>query len=345
MYITENDESENVTMQYDQEFESSRRGFLRSTAALALAGLMPAVARADTYPNRIVRLVVAWPAGATADFFGRQFGEWLRKRTGQSVVVDNIPGVSGALGARNVARSAPDGYTLLSGNAPEIAINPHLTPDIGYNPLNDFEQVSLLGNVPLGMIVPAKSPYKTLSDLLDAARKNPGKLNFASAGFGTPGHFAGEALGLLGNAKMVHVPYKGGAPALNDVLSGVVDFYFVGLPAALPQEQGGNVRILAVSTAKRTPVAPKVPTVVESGIPDFDFSLWAGLQAPKGTPEPILDFLNAEVAAFLADPEIKKKVLAQGSETVAYSRKEYVEFVKLESQKYARIAERLGIKR
>lgn len=329
-----------------QRTEQTRRGFLQSSAALALAGLVPAAARADTYPSRNIRLVVAWPAGATADFFGRQFGEWLRKRTGQSVIVDNVPGVSGGLGARNVARAAADGYTLLSGNAPEIAINPHLTPDIGYNPLTDFEQISLLGNVPLGMIVPAKSPYKSLPELLDAARKNPGKLNFASAGFGTPGHFAGEALGLLGNAKMVHVPYKGGAPALNDVLSGVVDFYFVGLPAALPQEQGGNVRILAVSTAKRTPVAPNVPTVVESGgIPEFDFSLWAGLQAPKGTPDSILEFLNKEVAAFLADPEMQKKVLAQGSEPIAYSRKEYVDFVNQESRKYARIAERLGIKR
>jgi tripartite-type tricarboxylate transporter receptor subunit TctC len=318
---------------------------LRTVAGLAMIGIAPTAALAEAYPSRNIRLVVAWPAGATADYFGRQFGEWLRKRTGQTVIVDNVAGVSGANGARKVARSPADGYTLLSGNAPEIAINPHLTLDLGYNPLTDFEQIALLGNVPLGMIVPAKSPYKSLAELLDAARKNPGKLNFASAGFGTPGHFAGEALALLGNAKMVHVAYRGGAPALNDVLGGVVDFYFVGLPAALPQEKAGNVRILAVSTAKRTPVAPEIPTVSESGIPDFDFSLWAGLQAPKGTPDPILDFLNKEVAAFLADPEIQKKVREQGSEPIAYSRKDYVAFVNHESEKYARIAGRLGIKR
>lgn len=331
-------------MTNNKRFSTTRRHFLQGAAGLALAGVVPA-AHAAAYPDRNVRLVVAWPPGATADYFGRQFGEWLRRRTGQTVVVENISGASGALGARNIARAPADGYALLSGNAPEIAINPHLTKDIGYNPLTDFEQISLLGDVPLGMIVPAKSPYKSVSDLLDAARKNPGKLNFASAGFGTPGHFAGEALGLLGNAKMVHVPYKGGAPALNDVLAGVVDFYFVGLPAALPQEQGGNVRILAVSTAKRTPVAPKIPTVMESGIADFDFSLWAGLQAPKGTPEPVLDFLNKEVAAFLADPDMKAKILAQGSDPIAYSRKDYLAFVNRESEKYAKMAERLGIKR
>lgn len=331
-------------MQKNNGSRTTRRGFLQAAAGLAMVGAVPA-ARAATYPDRNIRLVVAWPPGATADYFGRQFGEWLRRRTGQAVLIENLSGASGAFGARNVARAAPDGYALLSGNAPEIAINPHLTPDIGYDPLKDFEQISLLGDVPLGMIVPAKSPYKSVSDLLDAARKSPGKLNFASAGFGTPGHFAGEALGLLGNAKMVHIPYKGGAPALNDVLAGVVDFYFVGLPAALPQEQGGNVRILAVSTAKRTPVAPNIPTVMESGMSDFDFSLWAGLQAPKGTPDAVLDFLNKEVAAFLADPDMKQKVMAQGSNPVAYSRKEYAAFVDRESAKYAKIAERLGIKR
>lgn len=323
----------------------SRRGFLQTAAGLAMIGITPKAARAETYPTRSIRLIVAWPAGATADYFGRQFGEWLRKRTGQTVIVDNVVGGSGAIGARNVARSTADGYTLLSGNAPEIAINPHLTPDIGYNPLADFEQISLLGDVPLGLIVPAKSPYKSVGELLDAARKNPGKLNFASAGFGTPGHFAAEALALLGETKMVHVPYKGGTPALNDVLAGVVDFYFVGLPAALPQEQGGNVRILAVSTAKRTPVAPNIPTVREGGIPNFDFSLWAGLQAPKGTPEPVLDFLNSEVVAFMADAEIQTKVRAQGSEPIAYSRRDYEEFVNRESKKYAEIASQLGIKR
>jgi len=331
-------------MKNNNQLSTTRRRFLQGAAGLALAGAVPPV-HAATYPDRNIRLVVAWPPGATADFFGRLFGEWLRRRTGQTVLIENLSGASGAVGARIVARAAPDGYALLSGNAPEIAINPHLTPDIGYNPLADFEQISLLGDVPLGMIVPGKSPYKSVSDLLDKARKNPGKLNFASAGFGTPGHFAGEALGLLGNAKMVHIPYKGGAPALNDVLAGVVDFYFVGLPAALPQEESGNVRILAVSTAKRTPVAPKIPTVIESGIPDFDFSLWAGLQAPKGTPEAVLDFLNKEVAEFLADPEMKKKIEAQGSDTVAYSRKDYVAFVNRQSAKYAQIAESLGIKR
>lgn len=323
----------------------SRRAFLQTAAGLAMSGVVPKLAQADTYPTRSIRLVVAWPAGATADYFGRQFGEWLRKRTGQTVIVDNVVGGSGAIGARIVARSTADGYTLLSGNAPEIAINPHLTPDLGYDPLAGFEQISLLGDVPLGLIVPAKSPYKSVGELLDAARKNPGKLNFASAGFGTPGHFAGEALALLGETKMVHVPYKGGTPALNDVLAGVVDFYFVGLPAALPQEQGGNVRILAVSTAKRTPVAPKIPTVTEGGLPNFDFSLWAGLQAPKGTPEPVLDFLNNEVAAFMADAEIQTKVRAQGSEPVAYSRRDFGEFVNRESKKYAEIAAQLGIKR
>lgn len=326
------------------QLSTTRRRFLQGAAGLAIAGAVPG-AHAAAYPDRNVRLVVAWPPGATADYFGRLFGEWLRRRTGQGVIVENVSGASGALGARSVARSAPDGYALLSGNAPEIAINPHLTPDVGYDPLNDFEQISLLGDVPLGMIVPGKSPYKSVSELLDAARKKPGKFNFASAGFGTPGHFAGEALGLLGDAKMVHIPYKGGAPALNDVLAGVVDFYFVGLPAALPQEESGNVRILAVSTAKRTPVAPKIPTVIESGIAGFDFSLWAGLQAPKGTPEPVLDFLNKEVAAFLADPEMKQKILAQGSDTVAYSRKDYVAFVNRESAKYSKMAEQLGIKR
>ena len=332
-------------MRTDSRTGISRRGLVATAASFALTG-RSRLARAETpYPTRAVRLVVAWPAGATAAYFGRQFGEWLRRRTGQPVIVDNVVGASGGLGARNVARSTPDGYTLLSGNAPEIAINLHLTPNVGYDPLKDFEQIALLGNVPLGLVVPPQSSFRSLADLLGAARSNPGKLNFASAGFGTPSHFAGEALGLLSGTKMVHVPYKGGAPALNDTMGGFVDFYFVGLPAALPQAQGGNVRLLAVSTAERAPIAPNVPTVAEGGIQNFDFSLWAGLQAPRGTAEPILDFLNNETAAFFRDPGVKNNLLAQGSEPVIYSRKEYAEFVQRESRKYADIASRLDVRR
>jgi len=323
----------------------SRRSILKAAAGVAAVVAAPRIAVADTYPSHNVRLVVAWPPGATADYFGRLFGNWLRQRSGQTVVVENLSGASGALGARNVARMAPDGYNLLSGNAPEIAINPHLTSDIGYNPLTDFDQISLLGNVPLGLIVPPKSPYKSVGELIEGARKNPGKLNFASAGFGTPGHFAGEALALDSGVKMVHVPYKGGAPALNDILGGFVDFYFVGLPAALPQHTAGNLRLLAVSTPERTPVAPNIPTVKESGIADFEFTLWAGLQAPKGTPAPTLDYLSNEVKAFLADADIQTKVRGQGSEPVFYSREQYVEFVDAESKKYANLAARMNIKR
>lgn len=323
----------------------SRRGFLQTAAGLALAGVAPTGAFAQAYPSKNLRLVIAWPPGATADYFGRLFGEWLRKRSGQTVIIDNVVGASGAFGARNIAKSQADGYSLLSGNAPEIAINPHLTNDIGYNPLEDFEQIALLGNVPLGLIVPPKSPYKSVTELLEGARKNPGKLNFASAGFGTPGHFAGEALALASGAKMVHVPYKGGAPALNDVLGGFVDFYFVGLPAALPQHASGNLRLLAVSTPERTPVAKEIPTVKESGVRDFEFTLWAGLQAPKGTPEPALEYLSNEVKAFLADPEVQAKVRSQGSEPIYQTRKEYAGFVMAESKKYASLAGALDIKR
>jgi tripartite-type tricarboxylate transporter receptor subunit TctC len=313
-----------------------------ATTAFA-AGIVPAAAQ--TYPNRNVHVVVAYAPGGTGDFVARLIAGKLSGALGHSVVVENRAGASGAIGTQAVLAAAPDGHLLLLGQTAEVAINQHWVKGIGYDAEKDLQPVALATVVPLVLTVPAATPHAGVAEMLRAIPAGGRGLSFASAGVGTPGHFAGEFLKLKTRSNMTHVPYKGAGPALNDLLAGHVDLYFPGFPAAMPHVKAGTLKILAVSSAARVAVAPEVPTVTEAaGIPGFDFTLWQGFFAPRGTPKEVVARLNREINAILADPETRQKLEEAGANVRPMSVEEFAAFVKAESAKYAEIIKQAGLK-
>jgi tripartite-type tricarboxylate transporter receptor subunit TctC len=313
-------------------------------AAVALASLLlPPPAAAQPFPARTITIVVGYAPGGTGDFIARVIGNKLSEKFGRTVVVENRAGASGLIAAQGVANAAPDGYTILAGQTPEIAINPTFLNN-GLDPARDLKPIALGGVVPLALVVPKDAPYDTVKGLLDASRSAKGLL-FASAGTGTPGHFAGEVLKRESKGNMTHVPYKGAAPALADLLGSHVDFYFPGTPAALPYVKSGQMKMLAVSTMRRTMTAPDVPTVSEAtGIRDFDFSLWGGFFAPHGTPDAVVATLNGAINEALALPDIKQKMAEAGADIIPMSVDAFTAFMQAETDKYRRIIQATGIK-
>ncbi|HUL89066.1 MAG TPA: tripartite tricarboxylate transporter substrate binding protein [Pseudolabrys sp.] len=323
---------------------------MRATRTLA-AGLVAAAVNAiaalpawsQTYPTRPIQVIVAYAAGGTGDVVARSISDRLGAALGQSIVVENRAGASGAIGAHSVTSAAPDGYTLLVGQTGEIAVNQHWLKGLNYDPDKDLMPIALAAIVPLALVVPAKAPYSTLPEFLTALKAKP-KMTFASAGIGTPGHFAGELLKQKFDDNLTHVPYKGAGPALNDVIGNHVDFYFPGFPAAAPHVKGGTVKVLALSSAKRSPAAPDVPTIAEiTGMKDYDFTLWAGFFAPRGTPQPIIDRLNTEINKVIEDPEVKTRLEAAGAVVTPMSVAQFKEFVQNESAKYLRVIKETGV--
>jgi tripartite-type tricarboxylate transporter receptor subunit TctC len=307
--------------------------------ALVLAG----AARAQNYPARGLQLIVAYSPGGTGDIVARSISDKLGIALGQPVVVENRAGASGAIGAHSVATAAPDGYTLLVGQTAEMAINQHWLKGLSYDPDKDLMPVALAAVVPLALVVPSKAPYSTMAEFMTALKGKP-KLTFASAGTGTPGHFAGELLKLKFDSNLTHVPYKGAGPALNDVIGNHVDFYFPGFPAAEPNVKGGNLKMLALSSAKRSPAAPDVPTVAEvTGLKDYDFTLWVGVFAPRGTPQPVIDRLNKEINGVLGQADVKAKLEAVGAIVTPMSVEEVKAFVGRESAKYLNVIKETGV--
>src|SRR5215475_10543221 len=297
----------------------------------------------QTYPGRTIQLIVAYAAGGTGDIVARSVADKLGAALGQSVVVENRAGASGAIGAHSVTSASPDGYTLLLGQTAEVAINQHWLKGLTYDPDKDLMPVALAAVVPLALVVPAKAPYSTLLEFLAALKGKP-KMTFASAGIGTPGHFAGELLKLKFDENLAHVPYKGAGPALNDLIGNHVDFYFPGFPAAVPHVKGGNLKMLALSSGKRSPAAPEVPTIAEiTGIQDYDFTLWAGFFAPRGTPQPVIDRLNKEINKAIEDPDVKAHLEAAGAVVTPMSVAEFKDFVRNESAKYLRVIQQTGV--
>jgi tripartite-type tricarboxylate transporter receptor subunit TctC len=323
---------------------------MRATRALA-AGVVVAVVGAvsaapawsQAYPSRPIQIIVAYAAGGTGDIVARSISDKLGVALGQSVVVENRAGASGAIGAHSVTTAAPDGYTLLVGQTGEIAVNQHWLKGLSYDPDKDLVPIALAAVVPLALVVPSKAPYSTLPEFLAALKAKP-KMTFASAGIGTPGHFAGELLKLEFDENLTHVPYKGAGPALNDLIGNHVDFYFPGFPAAAPHVKGGTLKILAISAGKRSPAAPDVPTVAEvTGNRDYDFTLWAGFFAPRGTPQPVIDRLNKEINKVVEDPEVKARLEAAGAVVTPMTVAQFKDFVQNESAKYLRVIKQTGV--
>jgi tripartite-type tricarboxylate transporter receptor subunit TctC len=306
-----------------------------------LAAMAPA--RSESFPTHTLHLVVAYAAGGTGDIVARLLSDKLALALGHNVVVENRAGASGAIGTHSVVSAAPDGHTLLLGQPAEVAINQHWIKGLTYDPDTDLQPVALATVVPLALVIPANAPYATVAEMLSAAKTHA--LTFASAGTGTPGHLAGELLKLRSGGNMTHVPYKGAAPALNDLLGAHVDFFFSGFPAAIAQVKAGSLKLLAVSTAKRSPAAADVPTVAEaSGFADFDISLWQGIFAPRATPQEVVMRLNAEINNILKQPDIKTRLRDDGADVNPMTVDQFSAFVKAESAKYLAIIKQSGIK-
>jgi tripartite-type tricarboxylate transporter receptor subunit TctC len=315
---------------------------LMLAALLVFAAAIPA--RAQTFPSRTIHIVVAYAPGGTGDIVARLIAVPLAEALGQNIVIENRAGATGAIGTQAVVSAPPDGHTLLMGQTGEIAINQHWIKSLTYSAEKDLAPVALASVVPLALVVPAKAPYSSMAELAKAlTEKKP--LTFASAGTGTPGHFAGEFLKLRTKANLTHVPYKGAGPALNDLLGGHVDMYFPGFPAATPLLKGGQVKILAVSSGKRASGAPEVPTVAEAiNDPHFDLTLWQGFFAPAGTPKPIVERLNTEINKILASPDMQGKLRDAGADVRIGSPEQFAAFAKAESEKYLQIIQDSGVK-
>jgi len=321
---------------------------VRFVIAAALALLSPLSvslpARAQGFPSRNIHIIVAYAPGGTGDIVARLIAQPLGEALGQTVVIENRAGATGAIGTQAVVSAPADGHTLLLGQTGEISINQHWIANLSYTAQKDLVPVALASVVPLALVVPTKAPYDNINDLAKALLdKKP--MTFASAGTGTPGHFAGEFLKLRAKANLTHVPYKGAGPALNDLIGGHVDMYFPGFPAAQPLLKSGTVKLLAVSSAKRSGAAPEIPTVAEAiKDPNFDLTLWQGFFAPAGTPRPVVERLNTEINKILSSPEMQAKLRDAGADVRISSIEQFAAFTRSESDKYAQIIKESGVK-
>jgi tripartite-type tricarboxylate transporter receptor subunit TctC len=323
--------------------EKFMRGMLR-WALGALFVCIAAVASAQSYPNRAIRLVVPFPAAGTTDILARAAAQKLTEAFGQSVVVDNRPGAAGNIGSDLVAKSAPDGYTLLMGTVGTHAINPSLYSKMPYDHVKDFVPVVLVAGVPNVLVVNPALPVNSVADLIKLAKDKPGQINFASSGSGTSIHLSGELFKTMAGVDITHVPYKGSSPALIDLIGGQVQIMFDNLPSALPQIKAGKLRAIAVTSLKRAPVLPDVPTISESGLPGFEASSWFGVLAPAGTPAPIVARINAEVNKWLQSAEAREKLLSQGAEAAGGSPEQFANHIRAESEKWAKVVKASGAK-
>jgi tripartite-type tricarboxylate transporter receptor subunit TctC len=297
----------------------------------------------DRYPSKVVRIVVGYSAGGAVDISSRLVAQRLSESLGQPVIVDNRPGNNSILGADFVAKSAPDGYTLGYVSAAHTMNPATRGKSLPYHPLNSFAPISLVAMGAQVLVVIASLPAKDVTELVELARKRPGQMNFASSGFGGPMHLAGELLKSRAGVDIVHVPYKGGGQALNDVISGQVEFCFIGAPVAMPQVRAGRLRLLAVSTPKRMSTLPDVPTVAEQGYPGFDVNASYSMLAPRGTPTAIVNRLSGAIAKAVALPDLREKLLVLGVEPVGSTPEQLKAFMQSELDKWTKLVQSLGL--
>lgn len=312
---------------------SKTRTLARWAAAFTLGTATTLSAFAQAWPARSVTMVVPFPPGGSTDNIARMVGAKLQEKFGQTFVVDNRAGAAGTIGAASVKRAAADGYTLLVSSLGPLVIAPHLTKGIQYDPLKDFDYLSVAVQSPNVLAVPANSPYKTLADVIANLKANPGKMSFASAGNGTSDHLTAELFWQQTGTQGLHIPYKGGAPAITDLLAGQVDATFMNVNTAVPYVKSGKFRALAITSAARSPVLPEVPTLIESGIRNFTVYSWQAFAAPKGLPADVKGKLHDGIVGALADPAIKKQLLDVGFEIVANTPEQFTAF---QAREYAR---------
>jgi tripartite-type tricarboxylate transporter receptor subunit TctC len=312
----------------------------------AILGLAMVVATSQAFgqawPAKPIKWIVPFAPGGTTDILARTIGEKLSVALGQPVIVENKPGAGGGLGADFVAKAAPDGYTILGGTISTNAINASLYKDLPYDPVKDFVPITLIARVPNMLVVNNDVPAKNVAELIALMKKNPGKYTFASSGNGTSQHLSGELFKGIAGVDMQHIPYKGSPPALQDVMGGAVTMTFDNITTAWPLAKGGKLRALGVTTAKRSPAAPDVPTLAEAGLVGYEIGSWQGVFAPAGTPPDIVKRLNTEIVKIINLPEVKEKLLVLGAEPVGNSSEEFTVFVKAEVVKWGDVVKKSG---
>jgi tripartite-type tricarboxylate transporter receptor subunit TctC len=308
-----------------------------------LAFATPAAAQPASYPSKPVRFIVPWPAGGGTDVFARAIGQKLHDALGQPFIVDNRSGASGNIGASAVAKSPPDGYTIMIGTI-TLATNPGLYSSLDFDATKDLATVTLIADIPHVLVVNPAVPAHSVAELIALAKSKPGKLSYASAGVGSPFHIAAELFKSTAGVDILHVPYKGGAPAITDVIGGHADITFANLVAVYSQIQNGQVRALAVTTGKRSPALPDVPTLAEAGLMDYAFASWFGILAPAGTPPAIIKKLNSEIVRVLRSPEISERLSKEGADLIASSSEEFSSYLKNETAKWSGLLQAAGIR-
>lgn len=309
-------------------------------AAIVFAGS----AYAQGYPEKAVRVVVPFPAGGAADIVARQVMQGLSASFGNQFIVDNRAGAGGAIGADNVARAAPDGYTLLFASSSALSINPHTMAKTPYDALRDFTPIVLIGYAPNVLVVHPSLPARNVKELIAVARARPGALNFASNGAGTLSHLTGELFMQRANVRMVHVPYKGAAPAVIDTMAGNVSVLFAAYPSVSSQERNGRLRALAVTGAKRAQIAPNLPTVAEAGLAGFESTQWWGFYGPAGLPAAIVTRLNAETNKVLKTSDVVKRLAADGADAAGGTPVELASYHKADFERWGKVVKAAAIK-
>lgn len=303
-----------------------------------------AEAQTRAYPEKPVRVIVPAPPGSAPDFLVRLVGQKLSETWGQPVVIDNIVGASGNIGTERAARATPDGYTLLFNTIGPIAVNVSLFDKLPYDPLKDLAPISLVAKMPNILTVNPAVPVKSLTELIAMAKKEPGRLRYGTAGPGTTQHLSGELLNTLAGIKLVAVPYKSSAQMTTDALGGQIEVLFHNAPVLLPHLKSGGLRGIAITSAKRSPTVPDLPTMAEAGVPGFEITAWFGFMAPRGTPQAIIDKVHADVARIVASADVRERILAQASEPVGNTPEEYAAFINAEIVKWRAVIKQANMK-
>ena len=316
---------------------------LSIAVALAAPAAMPA-AQADDFPTRPVHIVIAFPPGGPTDFVGRVVAEKMKEALGQSVIIDNKPGANGTLGGEFVAKSDPDGYTLFLTTAGAVTVSPHIMPDMHFDPLTDLAPVALVTTVTEVIVVSPQSGIKTIKELVALAKDKPGTISFASTGIGSPPHLAQELLAASAGVQFLHVPYRGAAPALTDLLGGQVQVVSLDIPVVIAQIRAGNLLPIGAASNKRDAILPDVPTLAEQGYPNTDASNWYGLLAPAKTPPAVIAKINAAVNTALADPATHDKLVQAGATPIGATPESFGAFMKAEYDKWGRVVKERNIR-
>jgi tripartite-type tricarboxylate transporter receptor subunit TctC len=332
----------------DKPMSAPARGlFMRALVMASVAVATVAAltcAQAQDYPTRPITLVVPYAAGGGNDVMARTVADKMSRTLGQQIIIENRAGAGGSTATRQVAKTTPDGYTLVIGGTGTLAVNPTLYQNVGYDPRKDFAQVGLIGTSALVVLVHPNLPARSIRDLIDLAKKEPGKLNYASAGVGSGIHLGTALFELMAGVKLTHVPYRGSAPALTDLIGGHVAIYFSSLPPAVGLVKDGKVRALAVTDAKRSPVFPDLPTVAEAGLPGYDSVLHYGIVAPAGTPALIVAKLNAALRDALKQADTLERMAQDGTEPLPSTPEEYAADIDREEKKWSDVVRRSGAK-